>query len=137
MRMVLASTIKLKMQQWIFTIIVAKNRCSRRESNPQLPLRRAPTNCHSLSIWGKVNPYGTLLETVSDSIWVILNTPSVKLCKALKVSWLFAPANNRGMPWYYPSTSVIWPPCFVRSIMVNSIQLNFPIVSTRYFLVYN
>ena len=64
-------------------------------------LRRAPTYCHSLSIWGKVNPYGTLLKTVSDSIWVILNTPSVKLCKALKVSWLFAPANNRGMPWYY------------------------------------
>ena len=64
-------------------------------------LRRAPTYCHSLSIWGKVNPYGTLLKTVSDSIWVILNTPSVKLCKALKVSWLFAPANNWGMPWYY------------------------------------
>ena len=64
-------------------------------------LRRAPTYCHSLSIWGKVNPYGTLLKTVSDSIWVILNTLSVKLCKALKVSWLFAPANNWGMPWYY------------------------------------
>ena len=28
------------MQQWIFTIIVAKNRCSRRELNPQLALRR-------------------------------------------------------------------------------------------------
>ena len=64
-------------------------------------LRRAPIYCHSLSIWGKVNPYGTLYKTVSDSIWVILNTPSVKLCKALKVSWLFAPANNWGMPWYY------------------------------------
>ena len=72
-----------------------------RESNPHLVLRRAPTYCHSLSIWGKVNPYGTLYKTVSDSIRVILNTPSVKLCKALKVSWLFAPANNRGMPWYY------------------------------------
>ena len=72
-----------------------------RESNPQLALRRAPTYCHSLSIWGKVNPSGTLYKTVSDSIRVILNTPSVKLCKALKVSWLFAPANNRGMPWYY------------------------------------
>ena len=64
-------------------------------------LRRAPTYCHSLSIWGKVNPYGTLYKTVSDSIRVILNTPFVKLCKALKVSCLFAPANNRGMPWYY------------------------------------
>lgn len=72
-----------------------------RESNPELSLRRTPTYCHSLSIWGKVNPSGTLYKTVSDSIWVILNTPSVKLCKALKVSWLFAPANNRGMPWYY------------------------------------
>ena len=66
-----------------------------------LPLRRAPTYCHSLSIWGKVNPSGILYKTVSDSIRVILNTPSVKLCKALKVSWLFAPANNWGMPWYY------------------------------------
>ena len=64
-------------------------------------LRRAPTYCHSLSIWGKVNPSGILYKTVSDSIRVILNTPSVKLCKALKVSWLFAPANNWGMPWYY------------------------------------
>ena len=44
-------------------------------------LRRAPTYCHSLSIWYKVNPYGTLYKTVSDSIWVILNTPSVKLWK--------------------------------------------------------
>ena len=47
-------------------------------------LRRAPTYCHSLSIWGKVNPYGTLYKTVSDSIRVILNTPlssSVKLWK--------------------------------------------------------
>ena len=52
-----------------------------RESNPHLVLRRAPTYCHSLSIWGKVNPYGTLYKTVSDSIWVILNTPSVKLWK--------------------------------------------------------
>ena len=74
---------------------------SLRESNSQLALRIAPTYCHSLSIWGKVNPYGTLYKTVSDSIQVILNIPSVKLCKALKVSWLFAPANNRGMPWYY------------------------------------
>ena len=82
-------------------IITAFIQRSLRESNPQLTLRRAPTYCHSLSIWGKVNPYGTLLKTVSDSIWVILNTPSVKLCKALKVSWLFAPANNWGMPWYY------------------------------------
>ena len=57
-----------------------------RESNPQLVLRRAPTYCHSLSIRGKVNPYETLYKTVSDSIRVILNTPSVKLCKALKVS---------------------------------------------------
>ena len=44
-------------------------------------LRRAPTYCHSLSIRGKVNPYGTLYKTVSDSIRVILNTPSVKLWK--------------------------------------------------------
>ena len=47
-------------------------------------LRRAPTYCHSLSIWGKVNPSGTLYKTVSDSIRVILNTPlssSVKLWK--------------------------------------------------------
>ena len=64
-------------KQWFLLIILQR---PVRESNPQLALRRAPTYCHSLSIWGKVNPYGTLYKTVSDSIWVILNIP---LCQAL------------------------------------------------------
>ena len=93
------SKIYIELQKQRFLLIIPQRPV--RESNPHLVLRRAPIYCHSLSIWGKVNPYGTLYKTVSDSIWVILNTPSVKLCKALKVSWLFAPANNRGMPWYY------------------------------------
>ena len=47
-------------------------------------LRRAPTYCHSLSIWGKVNPYGHYIKLFPiqfELFWIPPLSSSVKLWK--------------------------------------------------------
>ena len=103
-----------------------------RESNPHLVLRRAPTYCHSLSIWGKVNPYGTLYKTVSDSIWVILNTPSVKLWKLADclLQLIIGECLDITIDICYMTT-------MLRTFdHGKQYSIKLPIESTRYFLVY-
>ena len=96
------------------------------------PLRRAPTNCHSLSIWGKVNPYGTLLKTISDSIWVILNIPSVKLWKLADclLQLIIGECLDITIDICYMTT-------MLRTFdHGKQYSIKLPIESTRYFLVY-
>ena len=103
-----------------------------RESNPHLVLRRAPTYCHSLSIWGKVNPYGTLLKTISDSIWVILNIPSVKLWKLADclLQLIIGECLDITIDICYMTT-------MLRTFdHGKQYSIKLPIESTRYFLVY-
>ena len=45
------------MQQWIFTIIVAKNRCSQRESNPQLALRSSSPRWKPILFWVRISQW--------------------------------------------------------------------------------